>query len=93
MDEQPSLRGAIEEAIQQFCSANGGFGIPTGFVYCVSRIDSDGSNVLTLGGMESQTTAVSMGLTAYLAKSFDAEADQELAAFHWSLSHDDEDED
>lgn len=92
MDESITLRSVIEDAINAFCAANG-LGIPSGFVYCVSRIDSDGENVLTLGGMERQTTAQSMGLTAYLAKSFDFEAEEELSMYSYHLAHDDEDED
>lgn len=92
MDEPVTLRSVIEGAVNSFCAENG-FGIPTGFVYCISRIDSAGENVLTLGGMERQTTAVSMGLAAYLAKSFDFEAEQELACFAaWAGEDDDEDE-
>ena len=92
MDETQTLRSTIEGAVNSYCSENG-FGIPTGFVYCVSRIDSDGENVLTLGAMEQQTTAASMGLTRYLEKSFEFEADMELSSFHNWVHDDDDDED
>jgi hypothetical protein len=92
MDESTTLRSVIEEAINSFCAANG-LGFPTSFVYCVSRIDAEGENVLTLGGMERQTTAQSMGLAAYLSKSFDFEAEQELSSYTYWANHDDEDED
>ena len=91
MDETPTLRSTIEGAVSAYCSENG-FGIPTGFVYCVSRIDADGENVLTLGAMEQQTTAASLGLTRYLEKSFEFEADMELSSYHAYL-HADCDED
>lgn len=92
MDDTPTLRNAIEVAISSFCSEHG-FGIPTGFVYCVSRIDSEGDNCLTLGSMEGQQTAISMGLAAYLSKNFEFEAESELTAWHYAACADDEDDD
>lgn len=89
VDEKPTLRNVIEGAIASYCSENG-FGLPNSFVYCVSRIDNDGVPVLTLGAMDSQPTTTSMGLAAYLKKSFDMEAESELSEFYYSMNDEDD---
>ena len=89
MDEKPTLQEMLNETIGAFCAENG-FGIPTGFVYCVSRIADDGQQVLTLGCADGQATTLSMGLTAYLAKSFELDAESELSAWYAAMYEDDE---
>lgn len=80
MDEKPTLRELLSATIDSFC-AQDGFGIPTGFIYCVSRIDEEGQQVLTLGSSDGQSTHVSMGMAAYLVKNFDLDAEQQLTAY------------
>lgn len=91
MTDAPSLREVIADAIGAYCAEHG-FGIPNGFVYCVSRIDSDGDSVLTLGAQENQHTATSLGLSRYLFKKFDSDVVDELENFFISISDDDEDD-
>lgn len=68
-DEPKLLQEYISDAIAQYCAMNG-FGYPSAFVYCVSRIDSDGEQVLTIGEADGQQTWQSLGLTAFLTKWF-----------------------
>lgn len=90
MPEDDTLRSVVEKAIGDFCSANG-FGMPNGFVYCVSRIDNSGAPCLTLGAMDGQMTHTSMGLTAYLAKNFDLDAEVEFTSYYSSFADDEDD--
>lgn len=89
MDEKPTLQEVLSDAIHAYC-AKDGFGIPSGFIYCVSRIDSEGRQVLTLGSGEDQGTHTSLGMAAYLTKSFEMDAEQELATYLYAMDEDDE---
>lgn len=89
MSDKPTLRELLSATIDSFCGQDG-FGMPTGFVYCVSRIDEEGQQVLTLGCSDGQSTVVSMGMAAYLMKNFEIDAEQQLTACYHD--HDEEDD-
>lgn len=93
MSEQENITLAemISETVGAYCAQNG-FGIPNGFVYCVSRIAEDGEQVLTLGSGESQPTHISLGLSSYLKRNFEMDVDFELTSFVTAMHDCDEDE-
>lgn len=89
MTEKITLQQVLSEAIHAYCSQDG-FGIPVGFIYCVSRIAENGQQVLTLGCNEEQPTHMSLGMAAYLTKNFEMDAEHELTSYFMAI---DEDED
>lgn len=89
-EEKTTLQQMLSETIHAFC-AQDGFGIPAGFVYCVSRIAENGEQVLTLGSGEGRHTHISVGLARYLTKNFELDVESELTA--WYEAHAAEDED
>ena len=89
MSEKPTLQEVLSEAIHAYCSQDG-FGIPVGFIYCVSRIAENGQQVLTLGSNEDQPTHMSLGMAAYLTKNFEMDAEHELTSYYFAVDEEDE---
>lgn len=88
MSEEPRmLQDYLNEAISEFC-ADKGFGYPGAFIYCVSRIDETGEQVLTLGEAPGQATWQSLGMVKYLEKWFEADAEHTIIR---ACAHDEED--
>lgn len=79
MESRRLLQDYLNDAIAHYCADNG-LGIPSAFVYCVSRIDENGSPVLTIGDSEGQQTWQSLGLVAYMQEWFKDDATQQIAA-------------
>ena len=89
MSEKPTLQEVLSEAIHAYCSQDG-FGIPVGFIYCVSRIAENGQQVLTLGSNEDQPTHMSLGMAAYLTKNFEMDVEHELTSYYFAVDEEDE---
>ena len=79
MSDNPTLSDRITAAIEAHC-AESGLGIPQGFIYCVSHIDKNGEQVMTLGDSGLQSTHVSLGLAHLLVRNYELDVDTWLMA-------------
>ena len=77
MSEQPSLHEMLHEAVLAYCEQAGG-GIPTGLLFAVQLIGSDGGEKVHIGCLPDQTPLVSAGLSRYIELVVEAEIEHDI---------------